>query len=89
MFQQYFADEDEADALAVWFGGEEGAEQFGFGDFVDTFSRVGDLQAGGMGGGEDVDITVLADGFGGVLDNVYQDLLKQGTVQVYDRGFRA
>lgn len=82
---EHFADKDQADALSATFGGEEGAEQLGFRLLVNTFAGVGDFQADRITGGADVDLTVVVDRFGGVLDDVDQHLLEEGIVQIDNR----
>jgi hypothetical protein len=62
--------------LSVRFRREERAEQFRFRFLVDALARIGYLQAGRTHCRPDIDLSVPVDGFGGILDNIDQDLLE-------------
>ena len=87
VFDQYLADKDQADALPRGFGGEEGGEEFGFRLAADAFAVIADFERERAGLGADADGAALADGFCRVLDDIHQDLLEEGAVDVY-RGQR-
>ena len=87
VFDQYLADKDQADALPRGFGGEEGSEEFGFRLAADAFAVIADFEGERAGLGADADGAALADGFCRVLDDIHQDLLEEGAVDVY-RGQR-
>ena len=89
MLHQYFADKDEADALSVRLGGEEGAEQFGLYFLADAFASISNFKHQWRGRSSDGDFSVLLNAFGSILDDVDQDLFEQGRVQEYDRIFLA
>ena len=83
MFDQHLADEDQADALPRGFGGEEGGEEFGFRLAADAFAVIADFERERAGLGVDADGAALADGFCRVLDDIHQNLLEEGAVDVY------
>ena len=87
VLDQHLADEDQADALPRGFGGEEGGEEFGFRLTADAFAVIADFERERAGLGVDADGAALADGFSRVLDDIHQDLLEEGAVDVY-RGQR-
>lgn len=87
MLDQHLADKDQADALPRGFGGEEGGEEFGFRLAADAFAVIADFERERAGLGADADGAALADGFCRVLDDIHQDLLEEGAVDVY-RGQR-
>ena len=83
MFDQHLTDEDQADALPRGFGGEEGSEEFGFRLAADAFAVIADFERERAGLGADADGAALADGFCRVLDDIHQNLLEEGAVDVY------
>ena len=87
VLDQHLADKDQADALPRGFGGEEGGEEFGFRLAADAFAVIADFERERAGLGADADGAALADGFCRVLDDIHQDLLEEGAVDVY-RGQR-
>ena len=87
VLDQHLADKDQADALPRGFGGEEGSEEFGFRLAADAFAVIADFEGERAGLGADADGAALADGFCRVLDDIHQDLLEEGAVDVY-RGQR-
>ena len=82
---EHFADKDQADALSATFGGEEGAEQLGLRLLINAFASVSDFQADRSTGSADVNLAVVVNRFGGVLDDVDQHLLEEGIVQIDNR----
>ena len=74
---EHFADKNQADALTAAFGGKEGAEQFGLRLLVNSFPGVGDFQADRITGGTDINLAIMVNRFGGVLDDVDQYLFEE------------
>lgn len=76
LFQQDFADENQADPLTVGFGGKEGGKKFGFGFLVYSFARVGYLEADRIMGGPDMDFSVMSDGLGCIFYDIDKNLFE-------------
>ena len=85
MFQQHLAGEDEADALPIGFGGEEGGEELLLRFSADAPSVIGYLN-GGVGrrwGGEDDLSFIVSDTFDRILYDVLQHLCKERCVNLH------
>lgn len=85
VFLEHFADKYQADALTTTFGGKERAEQFGFRFLINAFAGVGNFQTNRITGGPDVDLTIVADRFGSILDDVDQYLFEKRIIQIDNR----
>ena len=77
MLLKHFADKDQADALTTAFGGKERAEQLGLRFLINAFTSVGNLQANRITGGTDINLAIVADRLGGILDDVDQYLFEE------------
>ena len=77
MFLENFTNKYQADALATTFSRKERAEQLGLRFLVNAFACVGNLQTDRITGGTDINLTIVVDRFGSVLDDVDQHLFKE------------
>ena len=82
---KHFADKYQADTLTATFSGKERAEQLGLRFLVNTFTCVGDLQANRIMRSTDINLAIMVNRFGSVLDNVDQHLLEERIVQIDNR----
>ena len=90
MFQQHLAGEDEADALPIGFGGEEGGEELLLRFSADAPSVIGYLNggAGRRRGGEDDFSFIVPDTFYRILYDVLQHLCKERCVNLHRQRVR-
>ena len=78
MLLKHFADKDQIDALTTApFGGKERAEQLASCFLINAFTSVGNLQANRITEGTDINLAIVADRLGGVLDDVDQYLFEE------------